>query len=128
MTEICDRCKRPVFQPPGDSPGPELCSARLGGAHQEVCDYRYLLGGATFQFVSARDITRWMVTLFERFNIAATILTGDQGAVTMGLLNVPAKYVGIIDTMQEALARVGNGKGLPQFTEAPPGKGVKRKR
>lgn len=73
--------------------------------------------------VSQDDIDRWLKTLYRRLGIQ--VVTFRDGS--NGLVNVPAKYVAIIDHMHLAMVELAAGESLPEFLpEQPKKKGRKK--
>lgn len=79
-----------------------------------------------------QQIDNWVKTLLVRAGVQVVSFnkpgTGDTNAY--GLLNVPGKYVRIIDAMHVAMHAVARGEPLPEFAPLPEKvrKGVRRKR
>lgn len=61
--------------------------------------------------VSEAEIMAWVEELCRRAKVR--VHTFPDG--TKGLINVPAKYVAVIDSMHLALIAVARGEGLPEF-------------
>lgn len=67
-------------------------------------------------------IDRFVLELCHRADVK--VHTFPDG--TRGLINVPAKYVAVIDAMHVALVSVARGDGLPEFATPPPRKRGRR--
>lgn len=61
--------------------------------------------------VSQEDIHDWLKTLYRRLGIRTVIFRDG----TVGLVNVPAKYVAVIDHMHLAMVNLAEGDKLPEF-------------
>ena len=73
--------------------------------------------------VSEEDIESWLRTLYRRLGIRT--VTFRDGS--LGLINVPAKYVSVIDHMHIAMSNLAAGEKLPEFLpEQPKKKGRKK--
>lgn len=76
--------------------------------------------------VSPEEINRWLKQLLQRVGIQVITFKDNCN----GLLNVPSKYVRVIDAMHVALNNLAAGETLPEFTEPEPKvtkkKGTKR--
>jgi hypothetical protein len=74
--------------------------------------------------VTQDDIDRWLRTLYRRLGIQ--VVTFRDGA--NGLVNVPEKYVRVIDHMHLAMVNLAAGDKLPEFLpEEPKKKRTKKK-
>jgi hypothetical protein len=78
------------------------------------------------------EIEHWVRMLLLRAGIRLVNFSkaSDIGPPPpMGLINVPGKYVSIIDAMHQAIVAAANGEKLPEFVPLPPAKtGPRRKR
>jgi hypothetical protein len=61
--------------------------------------------------VTQEDIERWCKTLYRRAGIQ--VVTFKEGV--NGLVNVPDKYVRVIDAMHMAMVNLAAGDSLPEF-------------
>lgn len=59
------------------------------------------------------EITAWVLRLCRAAKIHVEVFPDG----TMGLIDVPAKYVAVIDGMHIALLSVAMGDGLPEINE-----------
>jgi hypothetical protein len=75
---------------------------------------------------SSEQIDSWLKTLLNRCDIGVVRFRDGSN----GLLNVPNKYVRIIDAMHVAMCNLAAGEALPAFTdhEAPKRPARARKR
>lgn len=68
--------------------------------------------------VSQEDIARWCKTLYRRLGIQ--VVTFRDGS--NGLVDVPEKYVRVIDHMHLAMVELAAGESLPEFLPVEPKK------
>lgn len=57
------------------------------------------------------EVTAWVRTLCRRAGLRIHLWSDGSS----GLVNVPAKYVAVIDAMHVALLSIAAGEGLPEF-------------
>jgi len=74
--------------------------------------------------VTEEQINVWLKNLLGRVNIS--VVTFRDGS--NGLLNVPDKYVRVIDALYVALCNLAAGEALPEFTEPESPKGRRQAR
>lgn len=75
-----------------------------------------------------RECDSWVKTLLLRSGIRVVNFSkAADETEAYGLLNVPAKYVGIIDAMHQAIVAARLGQPLPAFVPLPV-KAAKRRR
>lgn len=71
------------------------------------------------QLEKIRKIDAWLRTLLNRSGIQTINMSHGDAPPAFGLLNVPAKYVGIIDAMHIAMVHLSTGQELPEFVPVP---------